>query len=104
MSAIVSVDFDLDGDVDLLAREKATGYLWLYPGKGAGFAARRKVGSGWTQFTSISSPGIIGVNPFVYATTAAGEVVAFVGTGDGRFDNASTGVVGSGFKSYRVTS
>ncbi|MBJ2120950.1 VCBS repeat-containing protein [Arthrobacter sp. MSA 4-2] len=51
-------DFNGDGRVDLLARETATGYLWLYPGNGAGgWLPRVRVGSGWNSLTAVMSPG-----------------------------------------------
>ncbi|MEE6272311.1 FG-GAP-like repeat-containing protein [Georgenia wangjunii] len=49
MDALVGAG-DIDGDrrSDVLARERATGYLWLYPGDGAGgWLARVRVGNGW---------------------------------------------------------
>ncbi|MQM25692.1 FG-GAP repeat domain-containing protein [Glycomyces albidus] len=59
MSAIVSgQDFNGDGKVDLIARDKATGYLWLYPGKGDGtLAARVQFSTGWNGMREITSPG-----------------------------------------------
>lgn len=59
LSAIVAPgDFDGDQRVDLLARERSTGYLWLYPGNGAGgFLSRVRVGSGWNGFNAIVGPG-----------------------------------------------
>ncbi|MGA8045043.1 MAG: FG-GAP-like repeat-containing protein [Dermatophilaceae bacterium] len=51
-------DFTGDGYVDVLARERSTGYLWLYPGNGArGWLPRVRVGSGWNSMTAIMSPG-----------------------------------------------
>ncbi|ANH91168.1 large secreted protein [Streptomyces sp. SAT1] len=44
-------DVDQDGNVDILAREKSTGALYLYPGTGptgAGLASRVRIGTGWT--------------------------------------------------------
>jgi len=59
MSAIVSgQDFNSDGKVDIVAREKSTGYLWLYPGKGDGtLGARVKIGTGWNSLRDITSVG-----------------------------------------------
>ena len=51
-------DFNGDGQVDLLARERATGYLWLYPGNGrGGWLPRSRVGTGWNSLTAVMSPG-----------------------------------------------
>jgi hypothetical protein len=59
MSAIVSGhDFNDDGKVDVIAREKTTGYLWLYPGKGNGsLGTRVKIGSGWNAMREITAAG-----------------------------------------------
>ncbi len=51
-------DLTGDGKPDILARERATGYLWLYPGTGAGgVAARTRIGSGWNGFSAVAAPG-----------------------------------------------
>jgi hypothetical protein len=48
-------DFSGDRTPDLLAREAATGYLWLYPGNGTGgWQPRVRVGTGWTSLTAMS--------------------------------------------------
>jgi murein DD-endopeptidase MepM/ murein hydrolase activator NlpD len=59
MDAIVAIG-DLDGDrkPDLLAREKATGALWLYPGNGrGGFRTRSQVGRGWQAMDALVGVG-----------------------------------------------
>lgn len=51
---------DMNGDqkVDVLARETATGRLWLYPGNGrSGWLPRILVGSGWGVFNTLLAPG-----------------------------------------------
>lgn len=51
-------DFTGDGTADILARETATGYLWLYPGNGkGGWLPRSRVGHGWNSLTALMSPG-----------------------------------------------
>jgi hypothetical protein len=59
MSTVVSgSDFNGDGLVDIIAREKSTGYLWLYPGKGTGtVGSRLKIGSGWNALKEITAVG-----------------------------------------------
>lgn len=51
---LAGADWSRDGRYDVIAREAATGKLWLYPGNGAGgLLAPRQVGNGWTGFTII---------------------------------------------------
>ncbi|GAA1675894.1 hypothetical protein GCM10009830_23180 [Glycomyces endophyticus] len=51
-------DFTGDGKDDLVAREKSTGYLWMYPGKGNGtFGSRSKIGSSWNAMRDVSAVG-----------------------------------------------
>lgn len=43
-------DFNGDGYPDLLAREKSTGYLYLYAGRAGSLGSRTRIGSGWNLF------------------------------------------------------
>jgi hypothetical protein len=40
-------DITGDGHPDLLAVDRATGVLWLYPGSGTSTLPRRSLGTGW---------------------------------------------------------
>lgn len=60
MSRIVAYgDLSGDGRSDVLAVEKSTGKLWLYPGTGAGtLGARKLIGtSGWNGMNALVGPG-----------------------------------------------
>ena len=60
MNVLVGVgDWNGDGRADLLARERATGYLWVYPGNGAGgFGLRTRLGTGtYNGLTAIAGAG-----------------------------------------------
>lgn len=78
MAALVGVgDVTGDGRADLLARERATGYLWIYPGTGTGgFAARVRTATGWGGMTAVSGPGDLTGDrvPDVVARDAAGRL------------------------------
>jgi len=50
-------DFDRDGFNDLLAVHASTGLLYLYPGRGTSFAARRLIGSDWNSVSELAGVG-----------------------------------------------
>lgn len=51
---LAGADWNWDGRIDVIAREAATGNLFLYPGTGTGaLLAPEQVGYGWTGFTII---------------------------------------------------
>ncbi|MDI1461297.1 CHAP domain-containing protein [Catellatospora sp. KI3] len=57
MQSLVTGEFTRDGIDDLMAVEKATGKLWLYPGlaTGGGLGARIELGTGWNAVTELTS-------------------------------------------------
>ncbi|MFB6834226.1 FG-GAP-like repeat-containing protein [Streptomyces hydrogenans] len=60
MSRIAAVgDLSRDGRADLLAVEKSTGKLWLYPGTASGgLGARKLIGAGgWNSMNALTGPG-----------------------------------------------
>ncbi|GAA1693245.1 hypothetical protein GCM10009830_46310 [Glycomyces endophyticus] len=59
MSAILSgSDYNGDGKHDIVAREAATGNLWLYPGTGDGrHGVRTLIGTGWNSMSLITTVG-----------------------------------------------
>jgi hypothetical protein len=97
-------DFDMDNRPDLVARDRVTHTLRLYPGNGTGgFRANRTVGWGWDAFDVTVGPEFLGVspNPALYVRTTQGQLVVFDVLGDGRLD-AQDGahLVGSGWQIY----
>ena len=77
-----------DGAADVLARESATGVLWLYRGNGAGgWLPRMRVGSGWNVMTAVVSPGDFNGDrrPDLLARDGAGVLWLYPGNGAGGF-------------------
>jgi hypothetical protein len=51
-------DLSGDGKPDVLARQRSTGYLWIYRGNGrGGWLPRVRAGTGWNVFNAIVGPG-----------------------------------------------
>jgi hypothetical protein len=104
MSAIVGgQDFNGDGRTDLLAREKATGYLWLYPGAGSGkVGSRVKVGSGWNGMREMTAVGDLdhdGHDDMLAVRSSDNCLYFYGGRGNGTFKPAVQ--TGCGFAGYR---
>ncbi len=87
MDAIIPIgDFDGDGWADLLTRRGTDGVLLLQRGDGAGgFLGVRQVGTGWSQFTEVLSPGDFSGDgiPDVLARQPNGELWLYPGSGTG---------------------
>ncbi|MSS85416.1 hypothetical protein FYJ24_11810, partial [Actinomycetaceae bacterium WB03_NA08] len=80
------IDWDGDGKMDLVARNKSTGGLYLYSGNGNGnFKASRQIGQGWNVATQMAlvrtSRG-----PAIYAVIG-GELFSYPGNGKGGFNS-----------------
>ncbi|WP_328675355.1 VCBS repeat-containing protein [Streptomyces sp. NBC_00322] len=82
-----SDDFSGDGRPDLLVRQAATGYLFLYRGNArAGLDPAVKVGSGWKGWKIIGADDLNGDGiGDLLARDAGGEVWRYDGTGTGSF-------------------
>jgi SpoIID/LytB domain protein len=79
-------DWDGDRHPDLMARETATGYLWLYRGDGAGnIVERRRIGTGWGSMRQVFGTGDFtgdGI-PDVLALTSTNALYVYPGDGKG---------------------
>ncbi|MFF5762878.1 FG-GAP repeat domain-containing protein [Streptomyces tanashiensis] len=95
-------DLTGDGRPDLVATD-ASGALWLYKGTGvdtAPFAARRKIGTGWSGYNDIVATGDLAGGPAgdLLARDASGTLWLHLGKGDGTL--AARTKVGSGWNTY----
>jgi hypothetical protein len=80
-------DFDGDWRNDVLARERTTGYLWLYPGNGrGGWLPRVQIGRGWQVMNALETPGDFngdGTTDVVAREAATGNLWLYPGNGRG---------------------
>ena len=94
-------DWNGDGSVDLLARGRSDGALYLYPGNGlGGFKAPAKVGVGWGGITDLAASGDWDGNGVIdlVARDGAGALYLYSGNGTGGFTGAR--VIGSGWQGF----
>ncbi len=90
-------DWDYDGKPDLIARDRAKGTLYLYPGKGnGGFAARRVLGTGWNARTGFAATEVWGGLNALFAKTTDGTLLDYDSVGDGVMSGNDIYVAGSG--------
>ncbi|WP_158220451.1 VCBS repeat-containing protein [Kineosporia sp. A_224] len=79
-------DLDGDGYGDLVAVEKATGRLYLVPGRGTSLGARRLVGLAWASMGELAGVGDLdrdGHPDLVARKNATGELFLYRGKGSG---------------------
>lgn len=88
MNAIVTgFDWNGDGHNDVIARERRSGKLFLYPGNGKGsFGYKRQIGHGWNGFTRLVGVGkFMRGRPAILAQNKQGGLFTYAGNGRGRF-------------------
>lgn len=102
---LVTAVTDIDGDAraDLLARQRSTSRLVLYPSNGkGGFKASRVVGFGWSAMNTLYGPGqwdgAAGAD--LIARRSDGALFLYGGDGRGSFGKARQ--IGRGWSSMRL--
>jgi hypothetical protein len=95
---------DGSGGPDVMARDTATGALWLYPTDGAGgWHARRQVGSGWNTMRTIVAPGDWsgdGIPDLLAVRATDGALLVYPGNGRAGFGSALA--IGTGWSARDV--
>lgn len=107
MNALIGVgDFTGDQKNDLIARERSTGYLWLYPGTGtSGWAPRVRVGRNWNVMNAFAAPGDFtgdGAVDLIAREGATGYLWLYPGTGTGGWRPRIR--IGTGWSGYTIMS
>jgi hypothetical protein len=95
-------DFSGDRIPDVVAREAATGFLWLYRGTGTGaLATATRVGTGWNAFDLVRGPGDVdgdGVVDVLARRVDDGSLWLYRGNGTGGWLGASR--IGTGWAGF----
>jgi hypothetical protein len=85
MSELAGVgDFNRDGHVDLLARNTATGDVWLYKGTGKALGARVRVATRWGTLRDVTGVGDFdrdGFTDVIAVESATGKLFRYPGRG-----------------------
>jgi peptidase C39-like protein/VCBS repeat protein len=70
-----------DAHPDLVAIEKSTGKLWVYPGKVNGLGTRKQIGTSWTSMTKLAAVGDLSRDgkPDFVAVDSAGKLWLYKG-------------------------
>ncbi|HSN50015.1 MAG TPA: VCBS repeat-containing protein, partial [Bacteroidales bacterium] len=103
--ALDILDFDKDGNMDMVIRSSATGSMYLYrtSGNGSFYSETRKViGTGWKDFNSVTTVrNFQGSNTDGLLARDANGALFYFKTNTGSF--ASRIQVGTGWTAYRIS-
>ncbi|MEU4120269.1 VCBS repeat-containing protein [Kitasatospora sp. NPDC028055] len=97
MSNLAAGDLNGDGKDDIVATEKSTGKLWLYPGTGRGLGDRVEIGSGGWNGMNNSAVGDFngdGKKDLVASENSTGKLWLYPGNGHGLGDRVEIGTSG----------
>lgn len=99
------IDWDGDGDQDIVARENTSGNVWLYPGEGKrgyGSAPRVQIGNGWNGYASFGLADWDGDGHADILTqeNANGNLWLYPGEGKRGYSAAQRVQVGNGWNGY----
>ena len=95
MDSIIRADFNADRKDDVIARETATGRLWLYPGTGIGVSSRINIGKGWGGLREITPAGdmnLDGKADLLAVETSTGRLMLYPGKGTGLGSGTQVGM------------
>ena len=93
-------DFSGDGIPDLIARTRADGVLWMYPGNGTGgLRPRVRLGGGWNTITALAATGDLDLDGTVdfLARRRDGSLMLYSGDGRGRLAPGLPRRIGGGW-------
>jgi hypothetical protein len=97
-------EFDGDWRNDVVARETATGYLWLYRGNGTGgWLPRVRIGTGWQGMNLIETVGDFngdGKLDVIARQASTGDLLLYRGNGKGGWLGSVR--IGTGWQSMNV--
>ncbi|MBY8879933.1 LamG-like jellyroll fold domain-containing protein [Actinacidiphila acidipaludis] len=96
MTELMGGDFNGDGHGDVVAVEKSTGYLWLYPGQGSNaLGSRVQLGTGWSSMQDLAPvTGIPGDGTVDFLATQKSSGIRYLYHSGSTF-NASTSYAGN---------
>ncbi|MFF3755918.1 FG-GAP repeat domain-containing protein [Streptomyces sp. NPDC002185] len=97
-------DFSRDGREDVIARERSTGKLWLYPGTGNGsVGARKLIGGGWNTMGLLAAFGDLsgdGRSDLLGVEKSTGKLWLYPGTSGGAL--GARKLIGGGWNSMNA--